>query len=73
MGRLASDGDHCILDYVIEIFKRQGRSFLKCEECGKELNGKFTLHHTKYEGATINDIEIVCNKCNTQSYNKGLA
>lgn len=65
--------------YIIPILKSRGRKFNKCEECGKKLpkklsNGKrgFELHHTKYEGATINDLMIVCHGCNALTKNRGL-
>ncbi len=57
---------------IIILLKRIGKSFDRCEQCYRELHGKFVLHHTKYDGATIYDLEIVCQRCNTQPENKGL-
>lgn len=57
--------------YVIPIFKSQGRDFSKCELCKKKIK-RFDLHHTKYEGATIHDLLIVCHGCNAKSENRGL-
>jgi hypothetical protein len=42
-----------------------------CAQCG--VTGKMDVHHTKYEGATIYDLEFVCRKCNTSPRNVGLA
>lgn len=53
--------------------KAKGKDFTKCEECGVDLpEGKAEMHHTKYEGATINDIKIVCHPCNMKPENRFL-
>lgn len=58
---------------IREILKKQGRDFTKCEMCGNDIpEGKSQLHHTKYEGATMQDLMIVCQKCNLQPENKNL-
>ena len=58
---------------IREILKKQGRDFTKCEMCKKDMSEeKSQLHHTKYEGATMQDLMIVCAKCNTQTENKYL-
>lgn len=55
------------------VLKKQGRNFDVCELCGKIMGeNKAQLHHTKYEGATIYDLKIVCHRCNTQQENKFL-
>lgn len=66
--------------YIIPLLKARGRKFDKCEECLVKLpkklpNGRrgFELHHTKYDGATIDDLMVVCLSCNRLSKNKGLA
>lgn len=56
---------------IVESLKRRGRDFTKCEQCGKPIK-RFYLHHTKYDGATIYDIQVVCQKCNTQPRNRFL-
>jgi hypothetical protein len=59
---------------VVGILEEQGRDFTKCELCGEKIpEGKFDLHHTKYEGAALDDILIVCRACNTSRANKFLA
>jgi hypothetical protein len=60
-------------DIVIYTLKRMGRDFTKCEWCGKPLkDGKFQLHHTKYEGATVDDLMIICQQCNLIPQNRFL-
>ena len=41
---------------------------LLCMQCGKQ--GKTDIHHTRYDGATLYDLEFICHKCNTQQANK---
>ena len=58
---------------VRELLKSMGRDFTKCEQCGKDLKGKrYEIHHTKYEGATIYDLQIICPQCNKAKRNRGL-
>lgn len=60
--------------YVEAIMEHEGRDFTTCEYCDKDiLNGKYELHHTKYEGATYYDLMIVCRSCNRIPENVGLA
>lgn len=56
--------------YVIPLLQAQGRDFNKCEFCGKE--GKTVVHHTKYIGATLKDLRLICQKCDKQKENQGL-
>lgn len=58
---------------IREILGRQGRDFETCEQCGKPTKGHSELHHTRYEGATIHDFEIVCRSCNRLARNRGFA
>lgn len=71
MPRLKQDGDVRIRDYIITLLEHWGRDFTTCEECGNKMGVPY-LHHTKYDGATIYDILIVCAKCNSKTENKGL-
>jgi hypothetical protein len=65
--------DNHFYPLVVESLKRAGKKFDRCELCGKHLEkDEFELHHTKYEGASIYDLKVVCHKCNTQPENKGL-
>lgn len=59
-------------EYVLECFRRLGKVFNRCEQCDV-ITTKLEIHHTKYEGATLYDLQLVCHRCNLQSYNKGLA
>jgi hypothetical protein len=66
-------GDGIFRDIVIQCLKMQGRKFTHCEWCGKEfLYGKWQLHHTKYEGCTIDDLMIICQQCNLIPANRFL-
>jgi len=64
------DSDNGIIAIIKAIFKNQGRDFNTCEQCYKK--GKTILHHTKYEKATIRDLQLVCQKCNVKTENKFL-
>lgn len=71
--RTKADNSHMMNGYIWSIFKQQGKDLNKCEQCGVKVIGRRRqLHHTKYDGATINDIQIVCSKCNMKLENKGL-
>lgn len=69
--REAIDNHHEMRRIVKALLKSQGRDLTTCESCGKK--GKMTLHHSKYEGATIKDIQVLCFKCNLKEENKFLA
>jgi hypothetical protein len=58
--------------YCTEILTRWGRDFTRCEQCGEPTNDKPDLHHTRYEGATIDDMRIVCRRCNLAPENRGI-
>lgn len=61
-------------ELVRAMMKRDGRNFLQCELCPAIIpEGKYQLHHMKYEGATYYDMRIVCGKCNNAPINKNLA
>lgn len=58
---------------VIAVLKEQGRDFSMCELCRTFIpSGKYQLHHTKYDGATIKDLKIVCQQCNLLPENQYL-
>lgn len=50
-------------DYVEECLRSMGKNFEICEICGDELKKPY-IHHTKYDGATVYDLQIVCCSCN---------
>jgi hypothetical protein len=53
---------------VVALMRERGRNFNVCERCGADIpDGKFELHHTKYDDATYDDLEIVCKSCNLSS------
>ena len=60
--------------YILALMKRDGRDFTKCEHRGCPIeDGRFEIHHTKYEGATYHDLRIVCRRCNKRAENLLLA
>ena len=71
MGRVKNDGDPVEM-YLRPMLKRLGKDFNWCEYCGIGTNGKSVVHHTKYDGATLYDLDVICNRCNLQTENKGL-
>lgn len=58
-------------DILLSALERIGKKFNKCELCGKSIK-QFDIHHTRYVGATICDLLIVCRRCNTQQENRYL-
>ena len=58
-------------EYILECFRQLGKDFKKCEQCGVTGN-KLDIHHTKYEGATVRDLQLVCRACNLKAENKYL-
>jgi AraC-like DNA-binding protein len=68
-----NSADHAlkqIRHIVVGILQSQGRNFTRCEICGESIpEGKFDLHHTKYDGATLDDLQIVCRACNLSRIN----
>jgi 5-methylcytosine-specific restriction endonuclease McrA len=62
-----------ILSLIWALFDKWEKFKGKCEDCGNALAREAAkIHHTKYEGATIYDLQIVCQKCNTATRNRGL-
>lgn len=60
-------------EIVRALLKKMGKDFTKCEQCKADLKGKrYEIHHSKYEGATIYDLQIVCPKCNHAPENRYL-
>lgn len=58
---------------IVALMEQHGRDFTQCELCPAKIpEGKFDIHHTKYEGATFWDLRIVCKKCNHAPQNVGL-
>lgn len=44
-----------------------------CEICEERQGRKCDIHHRKYEGATLYDLQFVCRSCNLAHANKGLS
>ena len=59
---------------IVQLLEDVGRDFTVCEQCNEDIpEGKFDLHHTKYDGAALNDIIIVCRACNLSRVNRYLS
>lgn len=59
---------------VVSMMTEEGRNFGACEQCSEPIpKGKWELHHTKYEGATYYDLQIICRSCNRLDKNVGLS
>lgn len=54
--------------YIYECFRRMGKRLDKCEQCGV-TDKKLDIHHTKYDGATVYDLQLVCRSCNLSAPN----
>ena len=71
MPRVSIDYSPVLLGYIKECFILLGRDLTTCELCGKHLK-KPEFHHTKYDGATIYDLMVVCHSCNMLGENRNL-
>lgn len=59
-------------DIVVAKMIQDGRDFGWCEVNNHKIDGRWCIHHTKYEGATYQDLQISCFKCNVLPENKFL-
>lgn len=61
-------------EVVLAMMEREGKDFSYCELGRHRIkDGRFDLHHTKYEGATYYDLQIACRKHNTAQENRFLS
>ena len=58
---------------IEQLMVKNGQDPYTCTLCGKQTTKKMTIHHTKYEGATIYDLVFACWSCQHQFSNHGLA
>jgi len=58
--------------YVVECLRRLGKNPYYCELCETWFDRKLTIHHKKYDGATLYDLCYACMKCQTSAENVGL-
>lgn len=58
-------------DYVLFCLKRLGKDPYMCEICHEPQVKKCDIHHTKYAGSTIYDLQYVCRTCNLSFINVG--
>lgn len=57
--------EHCMTELGLDPYT--------CTLCGKKSVKKMTIHHTKYEDATIKDLVFACWSCQHSYPNHGLA
>ena len=60
-----------IRKYVIPVMMSRGHDPSHCELCGVVLENP-TIHHKKYDGATVEDLVFACMRCQNKPLNKGL-
>lgn len=58
--------------YILECFKLMGKDMNTCEQCGI-TDIPLDIHHTKYDGATVYDLQLICRSCNLSKRNRLLA
>lgn len=61
------------MPHIKECLRRLGKDSHFCEICEEKQEVPCDIHHTKYEGATIYDLQYVCRSCNLSYVNTGLA
>lgn len=72
-GRQDYDTLHQTLILIIrQLFEMEGHDIHVCQQCGKRQDLPCVIHHTKYQGATFNDLRLVCYGCNNLSENQHL-
>lgn len=59
-------------DIVTRLMVEQGRNPKICDLCRMPQLKPCDIHHTKYEGAKVEDLRFVCRRCNLAPDNKGL-
>lgn len=58
--------------YVVECLRLLGKDPHVCEICLERQERVCDIHHTKYEGATIYDLQYVCRSCNLARAGQGI-
>jgi len=73
-GRNSEHNSLYIIRPLIEqlMVEELGKDPFLCEICKEQQAVHCDIHHTKYEGATIYDLQFVCRSCNLSHVNKGL-
>lgn len=74
-GRIAADDmarSGPLGDIVRQLTKARGDDPHTCAICGVHSDKELTIHHTKYQGATIEDLVFACWNCQMHPVNKGL-
>lgn len=72
-GRTLVDNDTMFYEMLVRpLMIHIGKNPSKCEQCDKKVKTPY-IHHTKYQGATLYDLQFVCRRCNSNPKNVGLA
>lgn len=59
--------------YIHSCLEQRGKDRYTCERCGDHQTESCEIHHTKYEGATIYDLQYVCRSCNLARAGQGIS
>jgi hypothetical protein len=62
-----------MMPLIKECLRRLSKDSMTCEICEEPQSKPCEIHHTKYEGATIYDLQYVCKSCNLAFMNRGLS
>lgn len=57
-------------DIVSNLMVRNGQNAKRCFQCG--IVTDCVIHHTRYKGATVKDLQYICQRCNLHPRNVGL-
>lgn len=58
---------------IVACLKAIGKDERYCELCEQHFDKPLTIHHKKYDGATLYDLCYACHSCQTRAENVGLA
>lgn len=59
-------------EIIIQLMIQRGDDPHVCALCGKRDGKQMTIHHKRYEGATLADLVFACMQCQLQWANRGL-
>lgn len=72
-GRIDEEFDTQFRDIVRQLMIERGDDPYLCSLCGVLSEKRMTIHHTKYDGATLSDLVFACMGCQQQFKSRGLA
>lgn len=72
-GRIDVELEPMFKEIVLQLMTEyRGLDPYTCMQCKRPQVKRCDIHHTKYDGATLYDLEFVCRRCNTSPRNVGL-